>query len=56
MIAASSWSTIVDVAAGVVGVIVLGLLRAVYSLGERVARLEATVASTRPSDRSRGSP
>jgi hypothetical protein len=56
MIAASSWSTIVDIAAGVVGVIVLGLLRAVYMLGERVARLEAMVESTRPSDRSRGSP
>jgi hypothetical protein len=55
MIAASSWSTIVDIAAGVVGVIVLGLLRAVYMLGERVARLEATGESERRAGASGGS-
>jgi hypothetical protein len=56
VILASSWSTIVDVAAGALGVIILGLLRVVTRLGERVARLEAIEESRRSSSSSEGVP
>ena len=44
---ASTWSALVDVAAGVVGLLVLGLLRAVWGLAERVTRLEEREESRR---------